>query len=245
MAYKMRKLQPGFFASVNGFPVRTHRGLATTFYTDGFPKAILWHYTAGCGDADIFDVLKARGISVSFCVGRDGTIVQFLPLDTAGWHAFSMSHFAVGIEHITKGPGTDCLLTDRQLEASAALSAAIIERTKTKHAFTIPTDKRPAPVTMTNVQPGFFDHRDGDPSWNENGHTDHLFRWTWDKYLGAIEDILAPAPTYEVTVFRKGQDALVRTFGKIGEAWAFARERVRKGLRVQVREQGPGAGPEA
>jgi len=176
----------GWFTKVNDLPVvKRDVGLNHTTYTSGFPKAILFHYTAGCG-SDISSVLKGRGSSVTFSVDRDGKIYEYLPLDTAGWHAFSMSHFAVGIEH-TALKGT-CDLTDVQLTASSKLSGAIREYVQTKHGFSIPLVKLPAPVTLSNVKPGFFDHKDGDGSWNENGHTDGLYRWTWKQYLDAVRN---------------------------------------------------------
>ncbi len=237
MAYKLKR---GFFTEVNGVPVTKHAGgLALTSWASGFPKAILWHYTAGCA-ADIHDVLASRGISVSFSVDRDGQIHQYAKLGRACWHAFGMSHYAIGIEH-TADPGT-CELTDRQLEASARLSAAIVEYVKHRFGFEIPLRKLDAPVTMGNVQPGFFDHRDGDSSWNQNGHTDHLYRWSWSKYLDAVRVVLAP-PTFRVTA-SKGSIVRQRTFGTLAKAWAWARELLKRGFGIRVVPKGPGAGPE-
>lgn len=238
MSYKLRR---GFFQEVNGFSVTKHAGgLPSTTYTKGHAQAILFHYTAGCG-SDIHDVLKARGISVTFCVARDGTIFQYLRFGTAGWHAFGMSHFAVGIEHSAL-PGT-CEITDQQLAASRALSAAIVELSKRKYGQDIPLRKLEAPVTMFNVQPGFFDHRDGDSSWNENGHTDHLVGQSWDNYLQGVSNILTP-PVVITVEGRKGDKTFERVFGEMAKALAFVREKVRKGFRITRIEKGPKAGPE-
>jgi hypothetical protein len=177
----------GWFTRVNGVRViQRDVGLGHTTYTVGYPRGVLWHYTAGCG-SDISGVLKARGISVTFSVDRDGVIYEYLPLDTAGWHGFEASHYYVGIEH-TALPGT-CELTDVQLESSAKLSAAIIERTQQAHSFTIParyTGNGPGSVGIPDFKPGFIDHRDGKSDWNQNGHTDHLYSWSWTKYLAAV-----------------------------------------------------------
>jgi hypothetical protein len=176
----------GWFTRVNGVRVIHHDvGLGSTTYTAGYPRGILFHYTAGCG-SDISGVLKARGISVTFSVDRDGNVYEYLPLDTAGWHGYEASHYFVGIEH-TALPGS-CELTDVQLEASAKLSAAIIERTQQAHGFTIPLNYygKPESIGIPDFKPGFIDHRDGKSDWNQNGHTDHLYSWSWKKYLAAI-----------------------------------------------------------
>jgi hypothetical protein len=150
-----------------------------------------------------------------------------------------MSHYAVGIEHSAL-PGS-CELTDAQLGASARLSAAIVEHVKKRYAFDIPLRKLAVPVTMVNVAPGFFDHRDGDSSWNENGHTDHLYKWTWAEYLKAVGDILLPPTTYEVQAV-KGDETKERVFGELSKAWAWAREKIKKGFRIKIRPKGPPPG---
>ena len=228
------KVDHGWFSNVNGVDVtKRDVGLSTTTYTYGNPRAVIFHYTAGCG-SDISAVLKSRGISVTFSVDRDGKIYQYIPFGHAGWHAFSMSHYAIGVEH-TALPGS-CELTDVQLEASAKLMAAIVGYTKKHYGFSIPLKKLPAPVTLTNVQPGFFDHRDGDGSWNENGHTDHLYLWSWDKYLGAIKNVLNPPPMFQA-ILTKGKLTKDRTFKALADAIAFSRPLVAKGWKLVLRKK--------
>jgi hypothetical protein len=51
----------------------------------------------------------------------------------------------------------------------------LVELTARRWSFDIPLRKRNGP----DLVPGFKDHRDGTVStWNDNGHTDHLYRWT-------------------------------------------------------------------
>lgn len=190
----MIKIRRGWVRHVNGHSVqKRNAGLGTTTY-DPKPTGIIFHYTAGCG-GDISGTLKARGISVTFSVDRDGTIYQYIPIAKAGWHAYGASHHYVGIEH-TALPG-ECELTDPQLEASAALAAGIVEWVKRTFDYDIPLRKLKAPVRC-DYPPGFCDHRDGDPCWNQNGHTDHLYSWSWKKYLNHIEAVLEPAVAYRV-----------------------------------------------
>ncbi len=175
--------QNGWFSEVNGVKVvKKDVGLSTTVYYDGHPRGVLWHYTAGCS-GDIAGVLQARGISVTFSVGRDGVVYQYIPFTAAGWHAYGASHAYVGIEHAAY-PGS-CDLTDVELESSAALSAAIVEAVRKMNKFDIPLKKLTPPVGDA-CPPGFLDHRDGSGDWNKDGHTDHLYRWTWDKYLDEV-----------------------------------------------------------
>lgn len=194
------EISDGWFSSVNGFRVRKQPAdMPHTSYGAGHPKGILWHYTAGCSD-DIIGTLESNGYGgAAFNVGRDGLIHQYAPLDVATWHAREAGQYYVGIEHTTKGPGSECLLTDGQLEASAALSAAVVERTFDRHGFRIPLSKLDPPVELHHWQPGFLDHTDGpnaieaggaDRTWNDAGHVDHLYRWSWDRYLGAVRSHL-------------------------------------------------------
>ncbi len=228
----MYEIEHGWFRTVNGRPVvRRDVGLPTTYYHDGHPIGILWHYTAGCG-SDISDVLKSRGISVTFSVDRDGHIYQYVPIGKAAWHAYDASHYYVGIEH-TALPGS-CELTDVQLEASAALSAAIVEWTERAHGFRVPLRKLAAPISIADFAPGFLDHRDGDPSWNRNGHTDALYRWTWAEYLGAVRRVLKP---YEV-VARRGEMTRRRRFSSLSDAMRAVERFVINRWIVHVRKRG-------
>ena len=54
------------------------------------PDLLVMHYTAGTGDAEkvgnLF-ALPSRQASAHFAIGRDGGVVQCVPLDDAAWHA--------------------------------------------------------------------------------------------------------------------------------------------------------------
>lgn len=169
----------------------------TTWVTGG-PHGILWHYTAGCND-DIIGTLESNGFGgATFCIGRDGKVRQYASLDTATWHAMEASHHYVGIEH-TAYPGR-CELTDEQLESSARLSAALVDH------FNIPVKKTNGPDLVS----GFKDHRDGTTeTWNDNGHTDHLYRWTWREYLARVRAVLKGD---DMTEAQKAQLQYLKTF---------------------------------
>ncbi len=189
----------GFFNSVNGHPVikedvrpklieirkaQGRTGDGSTLYIGGHPIGILFHETSGFQN-DIAGTMYDRGYPTApFCVGHDGSIRQYLPIDVAGWHAFDASKAYVGIEHTEHDP--DLPMTTAQLEVSALLSAAIVEWDQDKHGFAIPLKHIPT-QPPPNLPAGFRDHRDGTAAdWNKNGHTDHLATWTWDHYLSAV-----------------------------------------------------------
>lgn len=229
MSYEFKR---GYFASVNGKPVtRKPLSISQTSWAKGYPIGVLWHYTVGCND-DISDTLRAKNFGTTFCVGRDGSIYQYRPLMSPSYHAFGASRYYMGIEH-TAYPGR-CELTDEQLEASAALAAAIVEWTKKAKGYAIPVKKLPAPVDCT-YPPGFLDHRDGASCWNQNGHTDHLYRWTWDEYLTKVREFLAPSILYEV-VATKGDKRRRQTFDALKRAWAYGRELLTNGWRIHLRK---------
>jgi hypothetical protein len=184
-------LTRGRFLTIEGHRViqRFPRGApATTFYP-GRPHGIMFHYTAGC-QADLTGLYRTNGYGgANFCVARDGTIYQFFSLDVAGWHAYTASHEYLGIEHAAL-PGT-CELTDPQLEASAMLSAAVIAVMR-KRGIRIPLRKMNR-AEAARLAPGFLQHHDGPTCagcWNRDGHTCHLYRWTWDHYLGRVRSHL-------------------------------------------------------
>ncbi len=180
----MYRLENAYFIEVNGVPV-FHRepNQGITYWYDEHPRGILWHYTAGCNN-DIAGTIQAKGFGAQFCVGQDGSIYEYVALGLATWHAYEASHTYWGIEH-TAYPG-HCELTDVQLEASAKLAAALVEFTADNWGFEIPLVKVQPPVGF-ELPPGFLDHRDGTTAtWNQNTHTDHLYRWTWDEYLARV-----------------------------------------------------------
>lgn len=170
-----------WFTEVNGLPVIRRPVTAKGgTWAKGHPVGIVFHYTAGCG-SDLSSVFQERRVSAHFSVDRDGNIYQYVPVAEVAWHADRANGFYVGIEHSAL-PGT-CDLTDRQLEASAALSAAICEYIERRWGFRVPLKK----VAGADLVPGFHDHADGDGrSWNLNRHTDRLYRWTWERYLDAV-----------------------------------------------------------
>lgn len=181
----MYTIEQGWFGQVNGVPVvKKPVDYSTTTYRAGHPIGILWHFTAGCSD-DISGTLASKGFGAAFNVGRNGVVYQYAPVGTATWHAFDASRYYVGIEH-TAYPQR-CDLTEDQLIASSKLSAAIVEWVESRHGFVIPRTKLSAPISTADFAPGFLDHRDGDRTWNRNVHTDHLYLWSWRRYLEAVE----------------------------------------------------------
>lgn len=179
-------LDGGWLERVNGMDVArrpvSHHG---THWPQGHPLGYLFHYTAGCG-SDISGVLESRGISVHFSIDRGGKLYQYVPISNVAFHAFEASFVYWGVEHNAL-PGT-CDLTDEQLMASARLSAGLIELTRRRWGFSIPLRKTDGP----DLVPGFKDHADGTTStWNDNGHTDHLYGWSWPMYLSEVQAVLS------------------------------------------------------
>jgi hypothetical protein len=201
-------LEGGWLRSANGIdvarrPVR-HFGAA---WPRGHPIGYLFHYTAGCG-SDLSNVLDARGISVHFSVDRGGRVYQYVPVTNVAFHAFEASLVYWGVEHSAK-PG-ECDLTDEQLAASARLTAALVELTDRRWSFEIPLRKTSGPQLV----PGFKDHVDGTTStWNDNGHSDHLYRWTWNEYLSVVEDVMRGEG--DVALTPEQEDAIEFSFGQL------------------------------
>ena len=201
------EIEGGWLRRVNGVDIKRrpvpHLGAG---WPRGHPIGYLFHYTAGCG-SDISNVLNKRGISVHFSVDREGTIYEYVPISNVAFHAFEASFVYWGVEHNAR-PGT-CDLTDEQLEVSARLTAGLVELTADRWGFEIPLRKTRGP----SLVPGFKDHADGTTStWNDNGHTDRLYRWTWPRYLdevravltGKEEDVLSPEQE-DAIKFAQGQ----------------------------------------
>lgn len=218
MSYRQRR---GWFRSVNGLPVikRPVRN-GGGGWAAGRPHGYVFHYTVGCG-SDISATLNARGISVHFGVDREGVIYQYWSANRQAYHADNANGHYYGVEH-SAFPGT-CELTDRQLEASAKLTAALVEYTKRRRGITIPLRKIDGPDLVA----GFHDHRDGKaPLWNLNGHTDHLYRWTWARYFRSVEP-----PLWTVTF-----SGTSRRFAELSEALRLIRDKLRKGVRITARK---------
>jgi hypothetical protein len=173
----------------------------------GHPIGYLFHYTAGCG-SDISGVLDARGISVHFSVDRSGNVYEYVPVTNVAFHAFEASLVYWGVEH-SADPGR-CDLTDEQLMVSARLTAALIELTQRRWGFQIPLRKTKGPALVS----GFKDHSDGTPStWNDNAHTDRLYRWTWDQYLSEVREALRGED--DVALTPDQEDAIKFAFGQL------------------------------
>jgi hypothetical protein len=162
----------------------------------GHAIGIVWHWTGGCQNdiagtlrANVADPNKGYG-GAQFCVGRDGEIFQYAPLDAATWHCYHESTAFWGIEH-TAFPGKGCELTLAQMRASAALSAALVAYAANRYGFRIPLKNWPA-ARVNDYKAGFHDHSafSGD---GLNDHTDHLYAvWTWGQYLSHVGRILNP-----------------------------------------------------
>ena len=70
--------------------------------------AIIYHYTAGGGQESTVKYFQdpASKVSAHYVLGRDGKIVQMVPLDQAAWHAgvstlagaSAVNNFSIGIE---------------------------------------------------------------------------------------------------------------------------------------------------
>lgn len=201
-------LQGGWLRSVNGLEVaRRPVGHFGGPWRRGHPIGYLFHFTAGCG-ADLSEVLDDRGISVHFSVDRGGRVFEYVPVTNVAFHAFEASFVYWGVEH-TARPG-ECDLTDEQLSASARLTAGLVELTARRWGLDIPLRKTSGP----DLVPGFKDHRDGTSStWNDNGHTDHLYRWTWDEYLSEVREAMRGED--EVTLTPDQEDAIKFAFGQL------------------------------
>jgi hypothetical protein len=135
-----------------------------------------------------------------------GGIHQYNDFHYADWHGDSVSEYAFGVEHTGDG---ESALTVKQLDASAALFAAIVEMTKDIFGETIPLVKVPR-VSVANyrIVKGFWDHTDVDNGpLNENGHVDHLIGRSWADQIAKIKGFLAAAgPAFPGTLLRLGVD---------------------------------------
>jgi peptidoglycan hydrolase-like protein with peptidoglycan-binding domain len=210
MTYKLSA--PGWFSNVNGFSVNKHALPSSIMDHAGEffgHHGIEWHRQQGTND-DIYQTEVARGYPIAtWSVGDGGEIFQYNDFRIADWHGDSVSHYAFGIEH--QGfTGTPC--PDKQLDASAALCAAIVEVTEDLWGDVIPLTKVPR-VSVSNYTTvkGFWDHTDVDNGpLNENGHSDHLEGRSWGTQLKKIGSFLVPAkpaPTFHGTLLKVGVEA--------------------------------------
>jgi peptidoglycan hydrolase-like protein with peptidoglycan-binding domain len=205
--------EPGWFSEVNGLSVLHHELPENILEHAGRFNAhhgIEFHVQAGTG-RDIFQTEVERGFPIAtWNVDDLGQVRQYLDFRLAAWHGDSVSQYAFGIEHTGTGL---VALKPKQLDASAALCAAIIEMTGAVFGETIPLLKVPR-VSVENFKTvhGFWDHDDVDNGpLNENGHTDHLIGRTWAAQLTKIGDFLkrrpVVAPVFHGTLLRLGVDA--------------------------------------
>ena len=108
---------------------RRHYGLSTARLRS--PRVIVEHLTANDSIQATFNTFAADvpdpelhelpGTCAHFVVGRDGTIVQFVPLSLMCRHTVGLNWTAFGIEHVGHRDG-DVLGNPRQLRASLALT---------------------------------------------------------------------------------------------------------------------------
>jgi N-acetyl-anhydromuramyl-L-alanine amidase AmpD len=105
------------------------------------PRAVVIHWTATSGLEATwrsFDRVRVRttrrhlvrggalNVSAHFLVGRDGTIYRLLAEDVMARHCIGLNYDSIGIENLGGGP--DLPLTDKQLEADAALVRDLVSR---------------------------------------------------------------------------------------------------------------------
>jgi N-acetylmuramoyl-L-alanine amidase len=108
---------------------RRHYGLDTFRLRD--PRVIVQHltvndsiratYNAFAPDRPDPELHELPGVCAHFVVGRDGTIVQFVPLSIMCRHTVGLNWTALGIEHVGHRDA-DVLRNPRQLRASLRLS---------------------------------------------------------------------------------------------------------------------------
>ena len=226
MSYRQSR---GWFTEVNGLPVikRPVRNVGGQ-WASGRPIGYVFHYTVGCND-DISGTLNARGISCHFGVTQGGAIYQYASANKVAYHADNANGFYWGVEHSATQPGGSCPLNDVQLDASAKLTAALVEYTRKLKGFVIPLRMIDGPELI----PGFHDHADGDGVlWNFNRHTERLYNHSWASYLELVHSILNP------TVFEVRVGETERRFRKLRNAIAYAKEKVLAGLAVRIRKVG-------
>ncbi len=108
---------------------RRHYGRATFRLRD--PRVIVEHLTVNdsidatyntfAPDVPDVELHELPGVCSHFVVGRDGTIVQFVPLSVICRHTVGLNWTAIGSEHVGRRDG-DVLGDRRQLAASLALT---------------------------------------------------------------------------------------------------------------------------
>jgi len=108
---------------------RRHYGLSTFRLRD--PRVIVEHvtvtssiaatYNAFAPDRPDVELHELPGVCSHFAVGRDGTIVQFVPLSIMCRHTVGLNWTAFGIEHVGFRD-SDVMGDARQLRASLALT---------------------------------------------------------------------------------------------------------------------------
>jgi N-acetylmuramoyl-L-alanine amidase len=210
----MYEQEAGWFTKVNGHRVKKRAvgNRSSGWPARGHPIGVVFHFTVGC-NADISATLVAREISCHFSVGLEGEIFQYVAALDRAWHADNANGLYWGIEHAA-WPGR-CELNDEQLDTSASLVAALVEFAHGRWTTDVPLRKVDGP----DLDAGFHDHRDGDGDlWNFNGHTDHLYTWSWDKYLGRVSDVLGgEVEDVNLDEYIKGQEGYREKFRDLGD----------------------------
>lgn len=95
---------------------KVEKHLLTKGYSKGWtrtPWAIVIHYTANYTEPQVYKILSKRGLSVHFCIERDGKLVRYLEDKNRGWHAgygrwcgrSNMNHHSFGVEVVNFGWG--------------------------------------------------------------------------------------------------------------------------------------------
>jgi N-acetyl-anhydromuramyl-L-alanine amidase AmpD len=108
---------------------RRHYGVGTYRLRD--PHVIVEHLTVNdsiqatyatfAPDRPDVELHELPGVCSHFVVGRDGTIVQFVPVSIMCRHTVGLNWTAIGIEHVAHRD-SDVLGNPRQLRASLALT---------------------------------------------------------------------------------------------------------------------------
>jgi hypothetical protein len=130
------------------------------------PKAIVLHFTATDSNPfSIFDPNVKNGgelpnVTSHFAVMQDGTIEQFLPLDTMGRHTIGLNHVSIGIEVVERTSADNIFTRARQ-------RVALVKLVRTLKANLAISDENILGHGTANSHPLFLDK-----TGKKNDHTD-------------------------------------------------------------------------
>lgn len=171
------------------------------------------HWTAGRVAGDI-EALDGPNVDCHAYVEKSGDLIQFLDLNSQGWHAFwHANHYCLGIEH--EGSGEPW--TKEQYKTSVEVNAWLCDR------FGIPVRHVDPSGTDLNTFKGLFGHRDlslGGIRVDSNDHTDSVPDWPgWNRFIDAISQSLKGAP--DLTPKPPPHGATLRLYlaGKLYAGW--------------------------